>query len=506
MARWSWAAIGIMVGWSVCWSTGLAPLAQAQEKGATTGIAPAAASAEGTAAGGTADGGAADYAWGNGARWRVPTDSGFSGGIFATPLPPLPQTVALPGGPLAAPVVLPALSAQGQALGQQLILDTSLGRGGPFDPATHPGPAQFVFGETGGPRRPWVWAGVELLLGSSSGVDVPPLITSGPTAAGAQAGAIGSPSTTFVFGERKMLDNWRPGLRAELGMWFGDKHQWGLSARYYSLYSTSDPLTVLGDGTNVVVVPQVADLRGAGPVSSATALTALTAQTAAFPGTSLITSGTNVQLPLFVSYPGVAVGSAAASVRTSFAGGDANLRRVWMSTEELRWETFIGYRQLRLGDELRLQYASTSVQTGLTARGEDNVRTSNNFYGAQIGTLLSVAEGPWSVQLSGATALGNNACDVDFTYIRLLGAAGLTVPLAFSDSGNRINYFSVVSEANLRVGLRVSPHTKFTFGYTGLYWWNVARAQTQYTLSQNLSGRTTGIYLSMLHWGMEMRY
>jgi hypothetical protein len=408
---------------------------------------------------------------------------------------------------LAAPVILPAGPIQSQAVGQQIIVtDLPGGRGGPFDPATHPSPTQFVVADFGGPARPWVWASVELLLGSSSGVDVPPLITSGPITAGTTAGAIGAPTTTFVFGERKMLDNWRPGLRAELGGWFGERHQWGLSARYYSLYSTSDPLTVLGDGSNVVVVPQVVDLRGVGAVNPATALATLTLLAVAIPGTSLIPSATNVQLPLIISFPGVAVGSVAASVRTSFVGGDANWRRVWFSTDDLRWETFIGYRQLRLGDELRLQYVSTSAQTGLTALGEDNVRTSNNFYGAQIGSLLSLAEGPWSVQLVGAIALGNNACDTDFTYIRSLGLAALRVPVVFSDSGNRINYFSVINEANVRVGLRLSPHTKLAFGYTGLYWWNVARAQNQYTLSQALTSRTTAIYLSMLNWSMEIRY
>ncbi len=446
---------------------------------------------------------APDYALGPGGSWRNPADASFSGGLFATPLPPAPQQVTLPAGPLAAPIVLPATTPQGQPLGQQFIMDVPGGRGSPFDPTAFPAPEQFMLAESTGPRRMWVWGNAELLLGATSGVDVPPLITSGPVTAGSQAGAIGVPTTTFVFGERKMLDNWRPGLRAELGMWFGEKHRWGLAARYYSLYSTSDPLTVLGDGTNVVVVPQVVDLTAPGLNS---ALSPLLLQTAAFPGTSLISTATNIQLPFFVSFPGVAVGSAAASVRTSFVGGDIQLRRVWISTDEIRWETSVGYRQLRLGDELRLNYVSTSVQTGFTATGEDNVRTSNNFYGAQIGSLLSLAEGPWSLQLSGAVALGNNACDTDFSRIRLLGAAGVTLPLVLSDSGNRINYFSVVSEANARLGVRVSRHVKFTFGYTGLYWWNVQRAQNQYNLSQSLTGRTTQIYVSMLNWGAEIRY
>src|SRR4029079_1170266 len=107
------------------------------------------------------------------------------------------------------------------------------------------------------PDRAWIWGSAELLLGNTSGVNVPPIVTTGPAAAGLLAGAVGAPTTTALFGGRKMLDNWRTGLRTELGAWFGPDHVWGASARLYSLFSTSDQFNGEGNGANVVNVPQV---------------------------------------------------------------------------------------------------------------------------------------------------------------------------------------------------------------------------------------------------------
>ena len=83
------------------------------------------------------------------------------------------------------------------------------------------------------PDRAWIWGSAELLLGNTSGVNVPPLVTTGPASAGLLAGAVGAPGTTVLFGGRKMLDNWRTGMR------HGNRHlvrpraRLGRSARLY---------------------------------------------------------------------------------------------------------------------------------------------------------------------------------------------------------------------------------------------------------------------------------
>ena len=174
------------------------------------------------------------------------------------------------------------------------------------------------------PDRAWIWGSAELLLGNTSGVNVPPLVTTGPASAGAARGSGGCAGTTVLFGGRKMLDNWRTGMRTEIGVWFGPEHVWGASARLYSLFSTSDQLNGEGNGTNLVNLPQIASL-----------------------------GGVTTQLPIFVGFPGIIVGTVATTAQTTFTGGDLNLRRVLVSNPDFRFELFGGYRQMHLGDELR---------------------------------------------------------------------------------------------------------------------------------------------------------
>jgi hypothetical protein len=403
---------------------------------------------------------------------------GFRGAIFSTPIPFSRQPVIPTGGPLAAPIIMPGAPTKH---GQPTF--NVIPAGDPFDPTATPNTEQFVWGPVSSgsppdPDRAWVWGSAELLLGNTSGVNVPPLVTTGPASAGLAAGAIGAPGTVVLFGGRKMLDNWRTGLRIEAGAWFGPSHVWGASARVYSLFSTSDQLVGEGDGTNVVNLPQF------------------------FP-----VGGVPVQFPMFVGFPGVTVGTVATTVQTTFTGGDLSLRRLLVSTEPLRFEAFAGYRQLHLGDELGAAFRASGGIVGVLAlRGDDSVRTRNNFYGGQVGGLGSLALGRFTVQGVSSVALGMNASDLDFSRTRLATVGAVVVPLVQATSGGRVNYFSVVAEGGVRLSFRVTDHAKLTVGYTGIYWSNVRRAQEQFTLGPTLTGGTTHFYTNMMSLGAEVRY
>ncbi len=400
---------------------------------------------------------------------------GFRGSIFATPLPPSPRQTLIPmGGPLAAPIILPSGT---NKHGQQTF--DIIPAGDQFDPSAAKSGEEFVWGKpVMGPQRVWVWGSAELLLGNTSGVNVAPLVTTGPASAGVTAGAVGSPLTTVLFGGQKMLDNWRTGLRVEVGTWFGPAHVWGASARFYSLFSTSDQLVGEGNGTNVVNLPQLVSV-----------------------------GGVPTQVPVFVGFPGLTVGSVATTVQTTFTGGDLNLRRLLISNESFRFELFGGYRQLHLGDELGAAFrASGGLGAVLQLAGDDSVRTRNNFYGGQVGSLGSLAFGRWSLQGQSSVALGINASDLDFSRTRQATIGTTIVPLVQTSTGGRVNYFAVVAEGGLRLGFRVTDHAKLTVGYTGIYWSNVRRAQEQFNLSATPTSGTTHFYTNLLSLGAEVRY
>lgn len=349
-----------------------------------------------------------------------------------------------------------------------------------FDPANTPRLEDFVFGPSPCPS-PWrVWGRAEVLLGTSRPVNVVPVVTTGPAAALLNAGAIGQPGTVPLFGGRRMLGDFRGGLRAEGGLWFDSSHNTGVAARFYSLYSTSDQLVGAGNGTNVVNVPQFVSLGG------------------------LVT-----QVPAFVGFPGLTSGTVSTTAQTMFAGGDLNLRRMMRQGPRWRVDALVGYRQLYLHDELGAEFTAVGAVPPITAlvTGGNNIRTQNQFFGTNVGVLATTSWKRWMLEGLGAVAIGANVSDLDFKRNVIGTVSGVPqVPLVLTSVHDPMVYFGTVAEGGFKLAYRVTDHAKLTFGYTGLYWGNVRRAQEQLTLSPTLTGNTTYYFAHMLSCGAELRY
>ncbi|HSQ56094.1 MAG TPA: BBP7 family outer membrane beta-barrel protein, partial [Gemmata sp.] len=230
--------------------------------------------------------------------------------ILSTPLPG--RGVVPEGAYLAAPVITPSMN-HGH-LGYDVI---PAGPVDSCDPIWTRHPEDFVFGPAADPLASRVWGSAEVLLGTTRGVNVPPLVTTGPTAEGLGAATLGAPGTVAIFGGKRMLDDWRAGLRSELGVWFDDAHVWGASARFYSLFSTSEQL-VGGNGRTVIYIPHEGDEI--------------------------------LERTKYVYFPGAYLsGTISTTAQTNFAGGDISVRR--LLGQGLGWQIYglAGYRQLHLG-------------------------------------------------------------------------------------------------------------------------------------------------------------
>ena len=210
---------------------------------------------------------------------------------------------------------------------------------------------------------------------------------------------------------------------------------------------------------------------------------------------------------MFVGFPGVSVGTVATTAQTTFTGGDLNLRRLLVSNPDFRFELFAGYRQMHLGDELGATFrASGGLGAVLLLAGDDSIRTRNNFYAGQVGSLGSVAMGRFTLQGQSAFAIGVNASDLDFARTRIATIGTTAIPIVQTTDGGRLNFFSVAAEGGVRLGFRVTEHAKLTVGYTGIYWSKVRRAQEQYDLSDTPTGGITHFYTNMMSLGGEVRY
>jgi hypothetical protein len=336
-----------------------------------------------------------------------------------------------------------------------------------------------------------------LLLWATRGVGVPPLVTTGPATAGpGVAGAIGQPGTSAVFGNERMLDGLRAGLRVGAGGWFDDGHAVGADVRFYTLGNQSDNFAGVANGSNVVNVPQ-------------------------------FTAG-GVQFPIYVGFPGLTTGTVSATAQTRFLGGDANLLHELTRAGGVGVSVFAGYRYLHLGDRLGVSFdavptAAGAALLGAQARlmGEDDVRTRNDFHGGQVGLMIGGDVGRFAVGFRTSLAMGTTVSDLDASRTRSVGvapaAAGLAALLGSAanipvfpvvQTGGRISddYFAVVPEVGLKLGYRVTDHVVVSGGYNFLYWSKVRRAQDQFDLSPAITGATTSFWAHGLSLGLDVRY
>lgn len=352
-----------------------------------------------------------------------------------------------------------------------------------------------------------MWFHAEYLLGRTRGPNVAPLVTTGPTAAGLLAGVPGQPSTVALVGGRPMLNDWRSGIRIEAGMWFDPEHTFGALARFYTLFSARENSLARGNGTNVLNVPQIVNVNG------------------------VLT-----QIPVFAGFPGVTTGTATGGARATFTGGDLSARFLLHREAGFRVDVLAGYRQMYLGDALSLNADATitGVPAALTTR--NSVSSRNDFYGPQLGLLLSTTRGRLSLEAHVAAAIGATVSDLDFartnaingsvnvpaTTAALVGAgvplatavplatqlaaATNNVPLGTTTVANTVTYFGAVAEVGMRAKWQVAQNVRLSAGYGFIYWNNVRRGPEAFTGGDVLRLRASDFSTHTFTFGAEFRY
>ena len=131
------------------------------------------------------------------------------------------------------------------------------------------------YGETfeSGPveSRRRVWGSVDYILWQAKGDKPPALVTTSPvgTPAG-QAGVMGAPNTSLLFGNQQLNDQYRSGIKLELGCWLDSGRTFGIQAGTFLLADSSEGQLFASDGTFPIFRPTVPStaIRPATPASS----------------------------------------------------------------------------------------------------------------------------------------------------------------------------------------------------------------------------------------------
>jgi hypothetical protein len=205
---------------------------------------------------------------------------------------------------------------------------------------------------------PALWGTAEYLLWWNTPMNSPDLIQSVPAAVARQSLNTGTPlpagATTRVFPKARQLDfGAMSGVRAFVGGYTADG-EWGLDGGFFALEKQVEQASPFNAGLPVAIARQYVNVADGTP-------------------TALYSS-------LFPDY----VGGVAVKADTRTWGAEANVRHHTYALIATRNEALAGFRYIDLRESIRITNQSV-FPNGTRLNGLDVFRTSNQFYGGQVG-------------------------------------------------------------------------------------------------------------------------
>jgi hypothetical protein len=324
------------------------------------------------------------------------------------------------------------------------------------------------------PVRPLgIWVKADYLLWWVKGGPLAsPIVTTSTNFTDLVPAALGMPNTHVLFGDRPMGYGASSGMRFTAGIDLND--ELALEGSFFSLQRRTFRYKVASDAAGNPML-----------------------------GIANFNTAIGLEDALLTSNPDPNVGPWAGAVSidstTRLQGWDLNLATTGSRFGAWNVKGIVGFRSLNLTEDLTihnnftplvdgvLTFLGPTVAPGNLLMDNDHFSTSNSFYGGQIGGTLGWQQGAFSADVSGKVAFGATQ-----QIVTIAGASTLVNPAGvptvapggiFAEPSNIGRYykstFSVIPEVGVNLGWNLTPNIKATFGYTFLYWSQVARPGDQ---------------------------
>ncbi len=228
---------------------------------------------------------------------------------------------------------------------------------------------------------PNVWGRAEAVSWWLQGGHLPPLVTTSPVGTPlAQAGVLGTPGTSTVFGDQRVNGDLRPGTRFTFGAWLNEERTWGLEAGVMLIGGRDVDFTASSNGSQILTRPFVDATSGA-------------------------------EVAELVSFPGIVKGSVEATASSDpLVIADVALATNLCADCGRRFDLLMGYRTMHFSESLQIQENLTSLDPftlGTNLLVSDSFATSNIFNGGLLGFRTELTSGLCSLQLFTKMAIGN---------------------------------------------------------------------------------------------------
>lgn len=333
----------------------------------------------------------------------------------------------------------------------------------------------------------------EYLLWSMQGFDIPALVTS--SSAGTprdQAGILGQPNTSILFGQQTVTEGTRSGARFSVSRILDPTGLKSIELNYFFLGQTNDSFSASSDGSGILARPFFSVESGA--------------------------VGPNAEL---VAFPGILAGNISVNASSEMQGFGVVAYQVISRSNCRQIRLFAGYNYNQLDESLHIQDfkrtldASLGLAVGTTISEMDQIRTDNQSNSFVLGADLNARHHRWTVDLMMKLGLGNTN-----TTATLDGRTTTTVPLAGGNDVNTVNTgllvldtnrgvyekdeFSVIPQLGIDLGFQLTRSWSAHVGYDFIYWSRVARpgdqVDTNLNLSQLAAGGIDGITAPVMPW------
>jgi hypothetical protein len=349
-----------------------------------------------------------------------------------------------------------------------------------------------------------LWVRGDWMMWWTKGVDMPALVTTSPQGTSQdQAGVLGQPGTTVLFGDSTVYNDGRSGVRITIGGWLDNCHRWGLEADWLTLAGKSIGYEQSSTGNPILARPffNVQDVYFDTETEQfETQVPAEDAQLKAYPG--VVTGSVTVSGGDYFESVGAALRYNLSCcpceepcVDECDAGcggcGSCDPLRMYYTRTDL----LLGYRNYLLGDNLNIHEDIFDVQRDARFQITDVFNARNEFHGTEIGLNTELRRGRWSLGLLAKMAVGNNHQTVRINgSTTITNAAGdvATYPAGIYAVGTNSgiytrDQFLVIPQLNLEMGYQLTCRLRTFVGYNLIYWAPVMRASDQ--IDRNLDPR-----------------
>lgn len=208
----------------------------------------------------------------------------------------------------------------------------------------------------------------------------PPLVTTSPDGtAQADAGVLGVPGTTTLFGDEDLMTSARSGAKFTFGKWLDPTHCNGIEVNYFGLGNSSDSFNAGLNDFNILARPFF-DTVGAAEDSR------------------------------LIAFPGLVQGTLNVDVSSTLDSFEVLYRHAGCESWGCHLDWTVGYRYVELNDRVRIDESTASL-TGPTAGTTfdlfDQFDTRNTFNGAEFGLVGNWDIDPcWSCETVAKVAIG----------------------------------------------------------------------------------------------------